>query len=605
MPETIETKKIKVGVLYREISLNRAEVNGESRTIPISFSSEEPADRWFGSEILDHSPGSVRLDRMKRGGPLLLDHNPEGQIGVIEDIVISQDRKGRATVRFGKSAMAEEIFNDVKDGIRSSVSVGYRIHKMIMESEEEGHETYRVMDWEPLEISLVSIPMDTTVGVGRSRDQEEREITILKRSETKMPEPIIETKQVDVKIIELEARRAESARVNEILAIGERHNCPDMAREFIRNGKPVEEFRAEVLEKVYKARPIDTPDPEIGMSKKELKVYSIRRAILAMAEHKTLDGLEREASDAVAKLTKREPGGFFIPHDVMTEKRALSAGAFASGGATVATELLPANMIELLRNAALVSQLGARSLSGLVGNIAIPKVAGGGTAYWLPETGTVTEASQTFGQLALVPHRLSADTAYSKELLIQASIDVENFVREDLMTILAIEKDRAAINGLGANGEPLGILNTTGIKTVTFGAAATWAKVVDFETQIEGANARGGSRAYLTTPAVKGKWKSAVKVTNQAVFLWENGQSPGSGIVNGYRAESTLQVPSDKVIFADWSDLILADWAGLDVVVDPYSSKKTGQIEITLTLWTDIGVRHPVSFCASTDSGAQ
>src|SRR3972149_2365821 len=159
------------------------------------------------------------------------------------------------------------------------------------------------------------------------------------------------------------------------------------------------------------------------------------------------------------------------------------------------------------------------------------------------------------------------------------------------MRVLAIEKDRAAINGLGNAGEPLGILNTAGILAATFGAAATWAKVVDFETQITNANADEGLMAYLTTPATRGKWKGIVRSTYNTKFLWDD-----DGRVNGYRAEITKQVPSDKVIFGNWNDVIFAEWAGIDVVVDPYSLKKQGQVEVTITLWCDMGVRRAVSF---------
>lgn len=575
--------------------MDRKAIDKEARTVTLSFSSETPVDRWFGFEILDHSPGSIRMGRLKDGGPLLVNHDGRDQIGVVESAEIGPDKRGHAVLRFGKSARAQEIFDDVLDGIRRNVSVGYWVHRMVLEEEnDEKGSTYRAMDWEPLEISIVPVPADMTVGVGRSHGEGDHE-TIIERS-IKMAEPTVE--KVDVKKIEADAQNAEHTRVNEILAIGEQHKCQADAARFIRERKSVDEFKTFVLETRYKAKPVDI-DPSIGMSEKEKRSYSLVRAIRQMAEYRQLDGLEREASDAVAKVCKREAKGFFIPPDIMMEKRVMQVGDSTKGGFTVGSELLGSSMIELLRNKTKVAQLGARTLSGLVGNIAIPRVTGGATAYWLSETGTVTASDQAFGQLALVPRRLVGDTAYTKELLMQSSIDVEGFVREDLMRVLAIAKDLAAINGLGANGEPLGILNVTGINTVTFGAAATWAKVVDFETQIATDNADVESMAYLTTPAVRGKWKTAVKVTNQAVFLWEG------NTVNGYRAEVTNQVPSDKVIFGNWADLIMADWAGIDVVVDPYSLKKSGQIEITITLWSDCGVRHAVSFCASTDSGAQ
>ncbi len=631
---------------FRLITLDRAAVNADTRTLSLAFSSEAPVERWWGMEILDHSPGSVRLGRLQTNAPLLKDHDTRNQIGKVETVSIGTDRMGRADVRFGKSGRAEEEYQDVLDGIRTNVSVGYIVHALVLESEVDGECTYRVTDWEPYEISTVSVPADITVGMGRDKTTwEETEITItLKTSEvsqeTDPEETVCETcgndpcsctqtdpnnstteerTMPDVKIIDdakKEARNSEQTRVREIMAIAAKYpQLEKEAREFINSDKTLDEFRTLALESIG-GQPVSVT-PDIGMSKREIKQYSLVRAMATLAECRPLEGLEREASEAVAKLTKREAKGFFIPQDMMTAsfqraneqvqqmfQRSLTANAFASGGATVQDTLLVADMISLLRNKPLIARLGARTLSGLVGNIAIPRITGGATAYWLPETGGVTPTDQQFGQLGLTPHRLVGDTAYSKELLVQSSMDIEAFVREDLMTVLALEKDRAAINGLGAAGEPLGILNTTGIGTTTFGGAATWAKIIDFETQVANANADVGQMAYLTTPSARAKMKGIQKATNLP-FIWENGSEPGSGTVNTYRAEATKQVPGDKVLFGNFSDLIIAEWSGVDVVVDPFSQKKNGLVEVTLTLWSDIGVRHPGSFCVSTDSGAQ
>lgn len=619
---------LKLGPQSRSITLDRAAVQQDSRTLSLAFASEQPVERYWGVEILDLSPGAMRLGRMNAGAPLLCDHNTRCQVGIVETISIGTDRVARADVRFGKSARAEEEYQDVLDGIRTSVSVGYIIHAMSLESTKDGMDTYRITDWEPYEISMVSVPADyvgSGVGRGSETTWKEQEITItVKTSEVEQeisdPEEIetettatadpnttsTKERQMEITVDDArkEARTEEQHRVREMMAIADKHPAvADMAREFINSGKPLDEFRTAALEKLSNAQPVNVT-ADIGMSAREIKQYSIVRAMQQIAENGKLDGLEREASEATSKIAKREARGFFIPQDIMAgqfkrSERALTAGNAAAGGFTVDSQLMVSDMIELLRNKTLVSQLGARTLSGLVGNIAIPRVAGGATAYWLAENGVVTASDQAFGQLGLTPHRLVGDTAYSKELLIQSSMDVEAFVREDLMRVLAIEKDRAAINGLGAFGEPLGILNTTGIGSVTFGAAATWAKVLAFETAVANANADIGNMAYLTTPTTRGVWKGAVKVTNQAVFLWENNE------VNGYPAAATKQVPSEKVIFGNFNDLIIAEWAGIDVVVDPYSLKKSGQIEVTTTLWTDVGVRHPGSFAVSTDSGAQ
>lgn len=435
------------------------------------------------------------------------------------------------------------------------------------------------------------------------------------------PKPKSKNKKEEVVIImedELEkagenAATAENNRASEILDMGTKFKCSDLAMSAVKNKTSIEDFKTIVMDKIG-AKPTDTVNPLIGMNNSETEEYSVVRAIRNMANFKPIDGLEKEVSDAAAKVVGREAKGFFIPHDIMKKQivnsiggvlNGLESGDATKGGYVVGTEVRTNDMIELLRNKMLLADMGATSLTGLVGNIAIPKIGGGATAYWLPETGDITPSEQSFKQLGLVPHRLGADTAYSKELVNQTSLAVESFVRGDLMSVLAIERDRAGINGSGNDGQPLGLMNVDGIGSVTFGAAPTWQKVVDFETALANSNADLGAMGYLTTPSVRGKWKTTVKVANTAHFLWENGSQPGSGMANGYRAEATKQVPDNKVIFGNFSDLILAEWAGVDVVVDPYSLKKTGQIEVTITIWVDNGVRHEGSFAVSSDSGAQ
>ena len=600
----------------RSFTLDRSKIDAEARTVELSFSSEYPVERWYGFEILDHGPKAVDLSRLKSGGALLVDHNMRDHVGVVEDCSIEADKKGRARVRFGKSARAQEIFQDVQDGIRQLVSVSYEANKVVREKEENGVETYRVTRWTPLEISIVSIPADPSVGVGRNHENTNTEDMRILQNPDPAPggggggEPEKRSKpepSVNVEEIRSKARIEEQSRIREIRAIGEKiEGCREAAEQFINEGKSIEEFRKHVVENRMKAKPMELPEsPAIGMSEKETKRYSFVRAINCIVNNKPLDGLEREASDAVAKRVKRDPGGFFVPYDVAAasfrrSERALNVNNVTAGGYLVGTDVQYSSMIELLRNNMVVMQLGARSLSGLVGNIAIPKHTGGATAYWLDETSEVTASQQTFGQLGLTPHRLAARTAYTKQLLAQASIDVESFVREDIARVQAIEKDRAALNGSGVEGEPLGLLNTTGLNSVTFGAAPTWAKVVEFETLIDSDNALAGNLGYVTTPAVKGDWKTTVKVSGQAIFLWEGGD-----MVNGYKALSSNQVPDDKVIFGNWSDLIVADWDGVDVVVDPYTLAATNQVQIIVTIMTDNGVRQPVSFTASTDAGNQ
>jgi HK97 family phage major capsid protein len=346
-----------------------------------------------------------------------------------------------------------------------------------------------------------------------------------------------------------------------------------------------------------------------------------------------LEGIEKEASDAVARKLNRPPEGFFIPHDVAArsladvnglstrdlltlsasvgqlQERVLGVSGLGSGGATVDTQVLGSALIELLRNRPLVAQMGAMTFSGLVGNIAVPRQTGAGTAYTLSEAAAVTLADQSFGQLGLSPKRVSGGTAYQKELLMQSSIDVEGFVRNDLLRIVLIKKDLLMLIGLGGAGEPIGILNTTGIGSETFGAAATWAKIVDFEKLVAVANADVGRIGWLTTPGVRAKWKQNAKIGSTFPnFIWEVGPDPRNplvGTVNNYPAYVTNQVPGDQVLFGNFGDCLIGDWAGIDIVVDPYTQKKSAQVEIVINIWFDFGLRHAVSMVVSTDSGAQ
>jgi hypothetical protein len=156
-------------MLYRSIQLDRAAVKKEDgRTVELTFSSEEPVERfWRGEivwEVLDHSPESVDMARLAAGAPLLKDHDPGLHIGIIEQASIGTDRKGRAKVRFGKGALASEVFEDVADGIRPNVSVGYAITGGRVDGEKDGQPILRVT-WRPMEISSAS---DATTARPRS-----------------------------------------------------------------------------------------------------------------------------------------------------------------------------------------------------------------------------------------------------------------------------------------------------------------------------------------------------------------------------------------------------------------------------------------------------
>lgn len=599
-------KEYKEKPAQRAFLMETRTVDEDERTVELAFSSEEPYRRWFGEEILDHSPEAIDLSRMEQGGAMLVDHNWSDHVGVVEEIRIDSDRRGRAVVRFGRSQRATEIFNDVVDGIRRNVSVGYAVNEMKLEKEvEEGPDVYRVTRWTPHEISLVAVPADTSVGVGRSLEIPELEI-----KEATIMDPK-ETPVVDVTAERNQAIEAERIRVNDLLATGREFGATDLAEKAITEGKNVDDLNRQILERGGFAA-TQSESPELGLTEKEIKQFSFAKAMHALANPQDQAAqrnaaFEMEVSSAACEKLRRESRGFFVPHEVL--QRDLTVGVAADGGDLVATDLLAGSFIERLENMLAIRQAGATMLTGLNGNIAIPRQTGGATGYWLAENGAPTESNPTFDQVALTPKTVGAFTELSRKLLLQGSIGVEQFIQNELALRLALTMDAAAINGTGASNQPKGILNVTGIGAVaggTNGAAPTWGNVVDLETAVSQDNALLGNLKYLSNAKVRGKLKQTEKAANTAQFVWDGNQ------VNGYDVVTSNQVPSDLVkgtsgavcsaaIFGNFADLIIGMWGGLDIQVNPYSLDTKGAVRVTAFQDCDISVRHPESFAAMQD----
>lgn len=613
------TRSFDLPVQFRALDVARESIDPETRTVELAFSSEEPVDRSFGTEILDHSPTSVRTARLENGGPVLVDHNPTDQVGVVEKVSIDGDRRGRVQVRFGRGQRASEIFNDVVDGIRRSVSVGYRIHEMKQERVGKGAtpDVFRAVDWEPLEVSLVSIPADVTVGVGRSGGDSAPVLIHSIREETQMeniqpqvaPAP---APAVDVRVLENDVRARELDRVRGIRKLGDTFKVADMAERAIGEGVALDQFRASVIDHLERTRPV--PSSEIGMSEREVKSFSFVRAINALANPtdrraQEAAAFEFEASRAAAEKLGRASRGITVPVDVLA--RDLLVGTSTAGGHTVATDLMAGDFITLLRNRSYMMQVGS-VMSGLNGNVAIPRHTTAATAYWVAENGAPTESQQAFDQVTLTPKTVGAFTDFSRRLTLQSSIDVEAFVRNDLATILALEIDRVALHGSGASNQPTGIAATSGIGSVaggTNGAAPSWANIIALESAVAVANADVGNLAYCTNAKVRGKLKSVEKATNTGMFVYTEGSTP----LNGYQTVITNQVASNLVkgtsgavcsaiFFGNWRDLLIGMWSGLDLLVDPYTGSTAGTVRVVALQDVDIAVRHPESFAAMLDA---
>ena len=616
----VANKEFKSKKFYRTATIEKKYLDEENRSIELSFSSETPYERSFGMEIIDHD--KMDLSFLDSGNaPFLADHDPIKVIGIVEKVNVANAR-GRAVVRFGKNDLAQEIFQDIKDGIRPNISFGYEVLSMekvkTKDDSDDGKPSYKVATL-PLEISSVSIPADQTVGVNRSKEiknddnnnnQSNIKVTnTMEKENNNVVAPKVDTE----KTIEL-ARKGEQDRVREIYAVAEKHNQKSLADQSIKNGLSVAEFKGVILEKIGN-QPIATRNDSVGLSAKEKRNYSIAKGVQAMVSGNWEGAeLEREASDEIAKRSGKNARGIFVPSDANFYTRDLTQGTATAGGHTVATDMLTGSYVEALRNKSMVRNAGATVLSGLVGDCAIPAQNATTTAHWVAENGAPTEGAPTYRQITMNPKTISAYVDVSRHLMHQSSLAIESILRKDLIDGLASAVDLGALAGTGSSNQPTGVLGTTGIGSVaigTNGGAGTWAKIVDAWKEVAKDNADIGALSWFTTPTQVARFMQAVKVASTDSRMIMETQDN----LMGYNVNVTNQMPDtltkgtssgdcSALLFGNFNDLIIGEWGNLDLAVDPYSLSTIGATRITSFYDIDIAVRHAESFSAIQDLNA-
>lgn len=599
MPEEVEEERFSKAEVVRRANDMQAEAV-DDRRVSMSVSSENPVERQFGQEVIVHSESTLDLKFARSGNmPLLLDHDPERQIGVVESVTLdSSARRLRATARFSRSQLAEEVYRDVIDGIRSNVSIGYRVRKM--ERDADRADLYRVTDAEFLEVSIVSLPADQSVGTNRSIEvPDEAEIkTIIK--ETKMSD------EMNMDQVRADAAAERSKEISEILSLAARHNQRGFADQAIREGASLAQFRGALLDKIAD-KPLDVAD--VDMTPKERREYSLMNAIRG-AQAGRFDGFEREVSDELAKRYGKEPRGFYVPQSIF--KRDLTVGTDAAGGFLKPTDHLGGEFIDALRANLVISGLGARMMQGLSGDVAIPALNAKTSVGFVAENvAPGAEGAPTFRQVTMSPKTLVQYVDISRKLSMQSDPSVEQIIRDDMTRQFAAKIDEVAIEGGGSN-EPTGITQTSGIGSVamgTNGGAITYAKLVDLEKEVAIDNALGGSLAFLTNPKVVGAMRQTPR---QASGVEGNFILNDSNSLLGYNVASTTLAPSDltkgtssgvcsAVVFGNFNDLMIGMFGGLDVLVDPYTGSATGATRIAMYQDVDVAVRHAQSFAAILD----
>ena len=582
---------------HRSFELNLRLANTDARTVEASVSSEEPYTRPWGVEILDHGPGSVDLSRARKKLSLLLHHDQTKIIGVAENFRLI-DKRLHATLRFGKSQEADEAWTDVQEGVLRHISVGYTIETL----NHEGGDTYRALRWSPHEVSVVAIPADVTVGIGRSTSFER-----IKTMTTPNNQPAVIT------------AKADAARVADILAIARQFNAYEDAESAIRENVTVQAFQSRILDAMG-ARTASAGQTNnansVGFSAasaaeaKALKGYSLGRAVSAMITGSWDDaGHEREISQELSRRSGRKTDGVFIPSNALLQR----ATMVTASNNLVGTEHMDGAFIDALVPSSVTMAAGATRLPGLNQNASIPRATGLPTASWVAEDTAPGESNSTYDAVTLGPKQCSAQVRYSKKLLVQALPGIEELMRKDITGQIARAIDLAAITGAGSSNQPRGILATSGVGAVAIGAnggAIQWAHIVDLLGEVALDNANVGSLGYVSNTKVMTTLQKTAKQSGGTEGNYILGESTAK--LNGFSSYWSNQVPRTLVkgtsgavcsamIFGNWADLLIGEWGMMDLTVDPYTDGAKGNVMVYCHAFVDIAVRHPESFAACVD----
>ena len=626
------TKIAAIRTIDSDDKLERKEVtdfkNVKARTFEFPFSSEFPVKRYFGNEILSHEEGAADLSRLNDGGIVLFNHDMNKPIGVVESARIdSETKRGYAKIRFSRNKLATEVLQDVSDNVIRGVSFGYSINDI-----DETEDGMLARSWSVHELSVVTVPADPTIGFGRSliAPSQGNSITMEDKSPNQeinsadysaspsvrtMEEPIKETQVEAEKSVEIdikaEVQRAideNNARTASITSLcrefGE-YGAEEIAETLIKGNKSVVEARAAILDLVKnKAEVNNTPirstdmtSNEVGLEKKEVKRFSFLRALNALANPNDRSAqeaaaFEREVSDEASKRYDKPANGILVPNEVL--QRDLNVGTATAGGNLVPTELLSGSFIDILRKRMAVMAANPTMLTGLSGNIAIPRMTQSATGFFVGEGSEPTESQQAFDQVNMTPKTVGGVVEFTRRLLLQSSIDVESMIRDDIARVIATKLDNAAIYGTGSSNQPLGIKDTTGVGTQTITTFGTFAEYIGMETDVAAANADVANMFYIINASARGALKSTEVASNTGKFVFENNE------INGYPVIVSNQLVNNDALFGDFSQFCIGMWSGLDLTVDTITKAGSGTVKIVALQDVDFAIKQPTAFCFGT-----
>ena len=662
MKKTKKQRDLESSIQHRSNTVD-FKIDKEKRTLTFPYGSEEPVNRgYLGYEILNFTEDSVDQSRLMASAPLLYNHNSDDVLGVVEKSWV-ENKRGYVTVRLGKHERGEEVLGLINDGILRNVSVGYSVMETEKEErkkdDKDDKEYYRVTQFQPAEISIVTVPADYSgAGIGRSKEatkdnkKEENKVTMeeyatsatLEEQRTNavadnsvpqsnpiskkiMATSTPETNDVvrDLEKARNDAQSTERKRIREITSFCNKMQLGDETlNNLIDNPKAtINDARAIYCDKA-EMQPVESIQTKADIPEKELSEISLvagARAALTGDWSSREAGLVREVSQEVElKGGKRTTSNsFLVPFDAFVpQKRATYVTSTNNvGGFLVPQDYRPQDFIEFLYNTSIALGAGVQTLNDLQGDVVIPKRAGKGSTYWLStETTAITAGNSTFSQVTMVPKNVASLEKYSRQQVLQGLPAIEQLIRSDMTTNLQLAMDSAILNGSGSSGQPTGILNTSGVNSVamgTNGGAITLDALINLEGNvvIDNGIVNPATTGYLTNGKVVNDLKKLKDTAGQYLYyigsvVGGRGATPAN--INGYTIADSMQLPStltkgsssgncSAVIFGDFSQCLVGLWGGLEITVGEDSDDFSKALTSIRGIMTmDVAVRNPVSF---------
>ena len=347
------------------------------------------------------------------------------------------------------------------------------------------------------------------------------------------------------------------------------------------------------------------------MSAKEQRDYSILNVVRAQLKGDWKEaGLEKEVSDEIAKRTGKSARGCYIPNN-MNYQRDLTAGTDSAGGYLVPENHMGDMFIDRLKAKSSVIEAGARVIES-EGDIAIPQMlTGANNVSWVAEGSAPSESALTFGQVLLSPKGLRGFVDISRILANNSNPSAEQIVRDDLVSTFAEKVDQTALVGGGSN-EPTGVIGNSNVPVTaigTNGGNMTYAKLIDMYKSVINNNAMFQGGKWIMNPSLEAKLRQTLKSSadTSSNFIYGDDRK-----ILGYDSIVTTNMPSNLVkgnsgavcsglIFGDFSQLLIANFSPLDVLVDPYTGSNSGNLRINTYLDMDLALRHAHSFAVCKD----